>query len=50
MKRCIIKEKMYLYSQILPSAASVRKLTHVTDNLKHFKNVQSLVIENWVVR
>ena len=38
------------FDLLIASAASVRKLTLVTDNLKHFKNVQGIVIENWVAR
>jgi len=38
------------FDLLIASAASSRKLTLVTDNLKHFKNVQGIVVENWVVR
>lgn len=38
------------FDLLIASAASARKLTLVTDNLKHFKNVQGIVVENWVVR
>lgn len=38
------------FDLLIASAASSRKLTLVTDNLKHFKNVQGIVVENWIVR
>ena len=38
------------FDLLIASAASSRKLTLVTDNLKHFKNVQGIVVENWVAR
>lgn len=38
------------FDLLIASAAVARKLTLVTDNLKHFKNVQGIVVENWVVR
>lgn len=38
------------FDLLIASAAYSRKLTLVTDNLKHFKNVQGIVVENWVVR
>ena len=38
------------FDLLIASAAYSRKLTLVTDNLKHFKNVQGIVVETWVVR
>jgi tRNA(fMet)-specific endonuclease VapC len=38
------------FDLLIASAAYVRNLKLVTDNLKHFKNVQGLVVENWVER
>lgn len=38
------------FDLLIASAAVARKLTLVTDNLKHFKNVQGIVVENWAVR
>jgi len=38
------------FDLLIASAAYSRKLTLVTDNQKHFKNVQGIVVENWVVR
>lgn len=35
---------------LIASAAYCRGLTLVTDNVKHFKNIKDLEIENWVVR
>ena len=53
------KEKVRLMSQgtpiddfdLLIGAAAVQQdLILVTDNIKHFKNIQGLAIENWVER
>jgi len=53
------KEKARLWSQgtpvedfdlLIASAALSRNLVLVTDNVKHFKNIQTLKIENWVER
>ena len=53
------KEKVRLMSQGTPiddfdlligAAAVQQELILVTDNVKHFKNIQGLVIENWVER
>lgn len=35
---------------LIASAAYCRGLTLVTDNVKNFKNIKDLEIENWVVR
>lgn len=38
------------FDLLIASAALSKDLILVTDNLKHFMNVQGLSIENWVVR
>lgn len=38
------------FDLLIASAACCRGLTLVTDNIKHFKNIKDLEIENWVER
>lgn len=38
------------FDLLIASAACCRNLTLVTDNIKHFKNIKNLKIENWVER
>ncbi len=38
------------FDLLIASAACTRNLVLVTDNLKHFANIEGLVIENWVER
>lgn len=38
------------FDLLIASAAVQQDLTLVTDNTKHFKNIQGLSIENWVER
>lgn len=38
------------FDLLIASAAVQQELTLVTDNTKHFKNIQGLSIENWVER
>ena len=38
------------FDLLIASAAKARNLTLVTDNIKHFKGIDNLMIENWVIR
>lgn len=38
------------FDLLIASAAHSRNLTLVTDNLKHFKRINGITIENWVIR
>ena len=38
------------FDLLIASAACYRNLILVTDNLKHFKNIKGLMVENWVER
>ena len=38
------------FDLLIASAAGSRNLILVTDNLKHFKNIKGLMVENWVER
>ena len=38
------------FDLLIASAACSRNLILVTDNLKHFKNIKGLIVENWVER
>ena len=38
------------FDLLIASAAKARDLTLVTDNVKHFKGIEGLRIENWVER
>ena len=38
------------FDLLIASAAKARNLTLVTDNVKHFKGIDNLMIENWVIR
>lgn len=38
------------FDLLIASAAHCRELRLVTDNLKHFKNINGIEIENWVER
>ena len=38
------------FDLLIASAACSRNLILVTDNLKHFKNIKGLMVENWVER
>ena len=38
------------FDLLIAAAAVQQELILVTDNVKHFKNIQGLVIENWVER
>lgn len=38
------------FDLLIASAAYCRELRLITDNLKHFKNINGIEIENWVER
>lgn len=38
------------FDLLIGAAAVQQDLILVTDNIKHFKNIQGLAIENWVER
>lgn len=38
------------FDLLIAAAAVQQELILVTDNVRHFKNIQGLVIENWVER
>lgn len=38
------------FDLLIASAALCRNLKLVTDNLKHFKNIEGIAVENWIKR
>lgn len=50
VRLCSLGTPVEDFDLLIASAASVRGLVLVTDNLKHFRNINGLVVENWVER
>lgn len=50
VRLCSLGTPIEDFDLMIASAAYVRGLVLVTDNLKHFKNVSGVTIENWIER